>query len=229
MPLLNSAIPLFAFAALVISEDCCSVASLNYSMPSLHSVTLCRCYAHIFFTPPLLCSNVLCSALAMRCHASPLQSLLGGSTQCRCSASPSIRYHAVAARGFSQLDFAVASQCNALRALPLHNCALPLPNFAVLSLPCLCYAGLHAAQLCGTQPLPLIAFLRSSFASRHRATLRRCIVAPPVLFSALALRSLRVNATPLPSLYKAGRHQAFAPKARTRPCSLLPARTRTCP
>ena len=85
MPLLNSAIPLFAFAALVISEDCCSVASLNYSMPSLHSVTLCRCYAHIFFTPPLLCSFILYSAIAerlfasaVRCHASPLQSLLGG-------------------------------------------------------------------------------------------------------------------------------------------------------
>ncbi len=100
-------------------------------MPLLHSVTLCRCCAHIFFTPPLPCDPLTCLTSAVRCHASPLQSLLGGSTQCRCSASPSIRYHAVAARGTSQLCFAAASQCNALRALPLHNCSLPLPNHSL--------------------------------------------------------------------------------------------------
>ena len=117
MPLLNSAIPLFAFAALVISEDCCSVASLNYSMPPLLSVTLCRCYAHIFCAPPLPIIEVPCFALAI---------ITWRSTQCLCPASPSIRYHAVAAQGFSQPGLAVASQCNALRALPLHNCSLPL-------------------------------------------------------------------------------------------------------
>ena len=168
MPLLNSAIPLFAFAALVISEDCCSVASLNYSMPSLHSVTLCRCYAHIFFTPPLPCDSLPCLTAAVKCHASPLQSLLGGSTQCRCSASPSIRYHAVATQCHSPPRLAVASQCNALRALPPHNCSLPL------------------------------------------------------LFSTLLCHAVASRRLPSP-------HHALAPKARTRPCSLRSARTRTCP
>lgn len=177
MPLLNSAIPLFAFAALVISEDCCSVASLNYSMPSLHSVTLCRCCAHIFFTPPLLCYlffalplpiiEMLCFALAI---------ITWRSTQCLCSASPSIRYHAVAARGFSQLGFAVAgrclsqlgfavaSQCNALRALPLLNSSLPLPFFAEHSLPCPC-----SSQLCYAMPLLLGTVPHSAFAEPNHA------------------------------------------------------------
>ena len=137
MPLLNSAIPLFAFAALVISEDCCSVASLNYSMPPLLSVTLCRCYAHIFFTLPLLsvpnlarlylCRAVPCFALAIitwRFYSMPLPACsLPRLCYAELHASP--QHSAVAARGFSQLGFAVASQCNALRALPLHNSSLP--------------------------------------------------------------------------------------------------------
>lgn len=187
MPLLNSAIPLFAFAALVISEDCCSVASLNYSMPSLHSVTLCRCCAHLFFTPPLPSDSSPCftSAVrgqsylrrcsAVRRHASPLQSLLGGSTQCLCSASPSIRCYAVATQCHSPPRLAVASQCNALRALPLLNCSLPLPFFArlgsALPLPfvsyhsrCqanqtmlfLCYSPHVRSEPCLAIPLPFV-------------------------------------------------------------------------
>ena len=226
-------------------------------MPSLHSVTLCRCYAHIFFTLPLLRSFILCSAVAVRCHASPLQSLLGGSTQCRCSASPSIRYHAVAARGFSQLGFAVASQCNALRALPLHNCSLPslyqsspshlmsklsrsfatlsqstpilcrsfhtiavafrvLPGFAsaIRSLRCPC-----SAQLCYAMPLPLRTPRCSAVAAHCFSSLLLC-------WSSLSF-SVLCHAVAAPSI--SGRCLAFALKARTRPCSLRSARTRTCP
>ena len=207
----------------------------------------------MFFALPLPIIEVPCFALAI---------ITWRSTQCLCPASPSIRYHAVAAQGFSQPGLAVASQCNALRALPLHSCSLPLPDFAkrgksmpshLMSKLSRSFATLSQStpSLCRSSPVisslflcwsPLsFSVLCHAVASRNRATLRRCIVAPPVLFSALALRSLRVNATPLPSLYKAGRHQslasrrlssphhALALKARTRPCSLRSARTRTCP
>ena len=102
-----------------------------------------RCYAHLFFTLPLPCDSLPCLTSAVRCHASPLQSLLGGLLNafaglffampllCWTPRSPALRNSAVAARGFSQLGFAVASQCNALRALPLHNCSLPLPNHSL--------------------------------------------------------------------------------------------------
>ena len=146
------------------------------ALPPLHSVTLCRCYAHLFFALPLLSYSLSRFTSAVRCHASPLQSLLGGSTQCRCSASPSIRYHAVAGRRLSQLRFAVASQCNALRALPLHNSSLPL---------------LLSANLRNDKPLPFI-----SYHSRCRVVL---LASTPLLLGTVPLSAsaLLVSAPPL--------------------------------
>lgn len=110
---------------------------------------LCHCRATL-----CLCRAVPCFALAI---------ITWRSTQCLCSASPSIRYHAVAARGFSQLGFAVASQCNALRALPLHNCALPLPNFA---------------ERDKSVPSRFISKLSRSFAILNQSTLSLCRSSP---------------------------------------------------
>lgn len=181
MPLLNSAIPLFAFAALVISEDCCSVASLNYSMPSLHSVTLCRCCAHIFFTPPLLCSFILYSALATRRSA---------------TLSPRNHYLAVLLNAFAPNRRQFVATPSQLDASP--SLALPSPLNVMHCVLCHC-----STALCKALPSHLMAGRHQALASRRLSSPHHA-VALKARTRPCSLRSARTRTCPL-SCYATGR------------------------
>lgn len=127
--------------------------------------------------------------------------------------SPALRNSAVATQCHSPHRFAVASQCNALRALPLHNCSLP--------------------SLYQSSPSHLMSKLSRSFATLSQSTPSLCrsfhtiAVAFRVLPGfAIAIRSVRCPCSAqlcyaMPLLLGTVPHSAFA--------LLLTAELRRCP
>ena len=175
---------------------------------------LCHCRATLSLALPLPCGAMLrpCNHyLAVPLNAVAPHRRQFDTTPSQLEASPSLALP-------SPLNVMHCALCPCTTVLCLCH---SLPDSAM---PCLCRSfhtiavaeQLFSLQCCSFATLRMSA---QSLALRYHC---HSFVALPLLFSTLLCHAVASRRLPSP-------HHALAPKARTRPCSLRSARTRTCP